>query len=331
MYAPAFDFGFKALGHEVVSIDYDDYQYGEGLVNTFFNKVQNRFHFGYKLIAYNHHIIDTATKERPDFIFLYRCYSIWESTIKALQSKGFFVMTYNNDDPFSGIPSKTFYRNFYKNIKLADLNYVYRKKNIADYEGIGAKNVKLLLPYYIEKNNFKEDCPDDIPIAFLGHFENDGRDKYVKAMVDASLPVTVFNGSEWELAPLYDSIKQIVKTGKRGTEYNHTINQCQIALIFLSKLNSDTYTRRCFEIPATQTLMLCEFTDDMNEMFPEDECAVYFRNETELVQKCEYLLAHPDEIKRIALNGYNRLKEIGGSETDRCRQIIETYNSIAVH
>ena len=98
--------------------------------------------------------------------------------------------------------------------------------------------------------------------------------------------------------------------------------------MFLSKLNSDTYTRRCFEIPATQTLMLSEYTDDLNEMFPSDKCAVYFTTPEELVVKCKYLLSHPNEIKQIAENGYKRLKELGGSEIDRCRQIIETYKKI---
>ena len=74
--------------------------------------------------------------------------------------------------------------------------------------------------------------------------------------------------------------------------------------------------------------MLSEYTDDLNRMFPADECAVYFKSPEEMVEKCKYLLSHPDEIKRIAENGYNRLKELGGSEIDRCRQIVETYNEL---
>lgn len=328
MYASAFESGFRALGHEVVTVRYDDYLYGNGGINSLLTRVQNRLHIGYKLRSYNKDIIRKAEELKADFIFLYRCYNIWPSTIKKLNGKGFFVFTYNNDDPFSGTPNLGFYRNFHKILRISDVNYVYRKKNIADYEGVGAKNIKVLLPYYIERNNFKEDCKDTIPIAFLGHFENDGRDKYIKALIDAKVPVTVYNGSDWEKAPLYEGIKSCIKPGKREKEYNHTINECKIAIVFLSKLNSDTYTRRCFEIPATQTLMLSEYTDDLNRMFPADECAVYFKSPEEMVEKCKYLLSHPDEIKRIAENGYNRLKELGGSEIDRCRQIVETYNEL---
>jgi spore maturation protein CgeB len=107
-----------------------------------------------------------------------------------------------------------------------------------------------------------------------------------------------------------------------GDEYNYTINRFQIALVFLSKLNHDTYTRRCFEIPATKTLMLCEYSDDMNSLFPENECAVYFRSKEDLAEKIKYLLCNPGEIDRIAKNGFERLKVIGGSEVDRCSEII---------
>lgn len=328
MYAPAFESGFKALGHNVISLDYENYLYGNGKLGSLMTQVQNRLHLGPKLFNYNRDIINQAKKHRPDFIFLYRCYNIWPSTVKKLKQMGFFVFTYNNDDPFSGTPNLGFYRNFHRILNLSDANFVYRKKNIADYESVGAKNIQVLLPYFIEKSNFYEPCEDTIPVAFLGHYENDGRDKYIKALVDADIPVTIFNGSDWESAPLYENIKSCIKSGKRGAEYNHTINQCQIAIVFLSKLNSDTYTRRCFEIPATKTLMLSEYTDDLNNMFPSDKCAVFFKTPEEMVEKCHYLLNHQEEIKLIAENGYERLKELGGSEVDRCRQIIETYNKL---
>lgn len=74
--------------------------------------------------------------------------------------------------------------------------------------------------------------------------------------------------------------------------------------------------------------MLSEYTEDLDKMFPSDECAVYFKTPVEMVEKSRYLLSQPEEIKRIAENGYQRLKVLGGSEVDRCRQIVETYNTL---
>ena len=114
-----------------------------------------------------------------------------------------------------------------------------------------------------------------------------------------------------------------------GLRYNETINSLKIALVFLSKLNNDSYTRRCFEIPITRTVMLCEYTDDLNQLFPENECAVYFRNSNEAVAKCKWLLSNNDELLRIGNNAYRRIKEIGGSEMDRYEQIINKYNELS--
>lgn len=328
MYAPAFLSGFRELGHEVKYIDYDDYLYPDACIKRLFTRIQTRYHFGPKLSTYNRDIVEAAERLQPDFIFLYRCYNIWPSTVRKLRDRGHFVFTYNNDDPFKSIPSDGYYRHFRAIIPLADANFVYRKKNIADYEMVGGRNIKLLLPYFIAKNNYREECEKDLPLSFIAHFENDGRDRYIKALVDAGLPITVYGGGEWKDAPLWEDIKDVVKPSKRGKEYNHAINRSKICLVLFSGMNNDTYTRRCFEIPAAATLMLSQYTEDMNRMYPADECAVYFHNEKELVEKAKFLLEHPEEIKRIAENGYGRLQELGGSEIDRCREIVEFYHQV---
>ncbi len=179
--------------------------------------------------------------------------------------------------------------------------------------------------YYIKQNNFPIECDKIYDVVFLGHFENDGRDRYIKSMIDAGIKVTVFGDELWKEAPLYNNIKSVVEKSKRGKEYNETINRAKIALVFLSKINKDTYTRRCFEIPATKTLMMCEYTDDMASMFEPDKEAVYFNSPDDLVRKCKYLLEHDELIAEIAENGYNKLLKSGHEVTDRAKEIIKVY------
>ncbi len=329
MYASAFSYGFRKLGHEVVELDYNRYKLSEG--NPLFrllNRIQDRFHYGLKMRAYNRAIINVVENDLPNLVFFYRCYHVYTSTLEKIRGKC-LIMSYNNDDPFSGVPSRNFFRHYISNVGICDIVYAYRKKNIKDLANIGVYNTKVLLPYYRENANYYDPTVQKSePLAFLGHFENDGRDGYIKALIDAGLPVKVYGGGLWKRAPLYDDIKDVVSEKQFGPDYNKKLNQCQIALVFLSKLNHDTYTRRCFEIPAAKTLMVCEYTEDMDSMFPENECAVYFRSKEELVTKCKELLDNPEEISRIAENGYNRLKEIGGSEVDRCKEIVEAYRKI---
>lgn len=326
IYAPAIEYGLKKMGHDVEIIDSSVYKYGKGVLGLVLNKIQGKYSVGTKVTCFNRDIIKKVKEFLPDFVFLYTCYTVKPCTINVIKKMGCYVFNYNNDDPFSRKLNNWGHRYFHRIIPLVDYNFVYRKKNIVDFEKVGAKQVEVLLPYYREQTNFYDPTVSKTePIAFLGHFENDGRDGCIKAMIEAGLPITVYGGNLWVNAPLYDDIKHVITDKKGGAEYNRKLNECQIALVFLSKLNHDTYTRRCFEIPAAKTLMLCEYTEDMDRMFPEDECAVYFRSKEELVEKCKTLLANPEKIAEIADNGYNRLKEIGGSEVDRCRQIIEVY------
>ena len=329
-YAPAFYNAWQELGHKVYYIDSDNYLFNTSLPFSFFlNKFQEKFHIGVPLMRYNVDIVKAVTQLRPDFVFLYRCHDVFDSTLKIICKKT-VVFSYNNDDPFSSYTQNIFKGHYLSNSRLCDLVYVYRKKNIDDFRKIGIAKTKILLPYYMKSSNFPiPNIEKQIPVAFVGHFEDDGRDEVIKAMLEAGLPVTVYGKDYWiTKSRLYNELKPIIKEPKSGAEYNTLLNQIQIALVFLSKRNNDSYTRRCFEIPAAKTLMLAPYTRDMDELFPEGECAVYYRSTDDLIEKCRYLLSHPEEVKRIANAGYERLKIIGGSEVDRCKEIIQDFENI---
>ena len=182
MYAPAFAYGFRHLGHEVIEIDYEQYHLkGNGAIPVFHNRFQDRFHYGVEMRRYNNDIIKAVDKEKPDLVFFYRCYHVYSSTLRLIRNKA-VLMSYNNDDPFSGVPSKRYFRYHLDNSKYCHLNYVYRRQNIFDYKEIGIGNTKVLLPYYLSRQNKPIKCEKDIPIAFIGHFENDGRDGLILKM-----------------------------------------------------------------------------------------------------------------------------------------------------
>lgn len=328
MYAPAFAYGFRQLGHEVVEIDYELYHLrGGNSLALLHNRLQDRYHYGLMMRRYNRTIIDTVEREKPEMVFLYRCYHIYNSTLKAIKGKT-IVMSYNNDDPFSAVPSKNYYRFHIANAKLCNLNYVYRKKNRDDYALIGITNTKVLLPYYQSLSNRPLECKKDIDIAFVGHYEPDGRDVMIKNLLNKGISVQIYGGSLWKKSTYFPELAKIFHGEVKGEEYNILLNRVKILLVFFSKHNHDTYTRRCFEIPAIKGVMLSEYTDDMNWLYPEDECALYFRNSEELANKAQWILSNPKEQIRLAENAYTRVKELGGSETERCSEIIEDYKNL---
>lgn len=327
IYAPSFYNAWKQMGHEVYSIDTNAYR-NKGVLKSILDKIQGKYHIGIPLFKLNKDIVKAVKEQSPDFVFFYSCWDVFSSTYREIKKTGVKFFTYTNDDPFSRILSKPWCRKFHRSLPLADWNFVYRFKNVDDYNGIGVNNISVLMPYFMRKNNFPMDLERTIPIAFMGHWENDGRDEYVKALLDADIPLTIYGDeATWRMSSLYGRLKEngFLQPRKYKEEYNRTINQLLVDLVFLSKLNHDTYTRRCFEIPVTKTCMLCEYTKDMDKLFPEDECAVYFRNPSDFTKKAKKLIDHPEECKRIGENAYNRLKEIGGSEFDRCNEVIEKF------
>lgn len=73
------------------------------------------------------------------------------------------------------------------------------------------------------------------------------------------------------------------------------INKAKIAIVFLSHINYDSYTRRCFEIPAAKTLMIAPYNDEMASLFIDGKEAVFYHNAEEFVDKNMYYLSHDEE------------------------------------
>ena len=80
-----------------------------------------------------------------------------------------------------------------------------------------------------------------------------------------------------DLADYFGSIQAV-----RGVEYAKALSGAKMCLAFLSKLNRDTYTRRCFEIPACGRVLLCERTADMQGLLREGDEAVWILPDREI-------------------------------------------------
>jgi spore maturation protein CgeB len=94
-------------------------------------------------------------------------------------------------------------------------------------------------------------------------------------------------------------------------EYAKALCGADICLCFLSKINRDVYTRRCFEIPACGRLLLAERTYELQTLFKEDEEACFFSSEEELTNKVCWLLENPTIRNKIAESGQKRVWKDG--------------------
>ena len=288
------------------------------------SRVQSRLTVGPEVDEVNHELLLKVKSFQPQLVFLYSCRIVYAKTVRRIKKFGAKVSVYNNDNPFSDYYPKYFWRHYIASLKYADITYIYRENNRILAQKYGAKRVSLLRSYYIGKKNYytgEERSLNVSRIGFVGHFEADGRESYIKALMDKGITVTLTDA--WPKS--ITEHKNCIVVDRYKESYNEILNELDIAIVFLSKLNQDTYTRRCFEIPATRTMMLSEYTDDLASMYSEGKEIVFFRSIQDFLNKAEYYLDHIDECRDIGQRGYERLLKDGHEAKDRVQQIMEDY------
>ena len=328
IYEEAICIGFESLGHKVFKIKFSDFYRNDSIINKIYFGIQKKLIFGSLIRKINLSVLQNVDIINPDFIFIYRGELIKSATLKLIKNKT-KIISYHNDDPFRTFYSKKIlYRNYINFLKLCDINYTYRLKNIKDIRQLGLSNGKVLPPSYRKYVNFYIPKEKDIDVCFIGHFENDGRDEKIYHLIKNNINVKIFGGVTWKKSKLFKNLKNNLLDPVREEEYNITLNRTKIALVFLSKINSDNYTRRNFEIPASKTFMLSEHTDYLSNIFREDIHCSFFKTKEELLNKIIFYLDNHELRQKIEENGFKKVKGLNSSTFDRCKTIIKNIKKL---
>lgn len=334
---------FRRLGHTVTEFGWSKYfkqnqKVRFSLFRSVSKRFQNKYIFGPLVHKLNNDFLMAALEERFDMIFLYRGTHIWYQSLVSVKGKhpNTLIVSYNNDDAFSPMQPKYLWRHFKRCLSICDIGLAYRHINILDYRQAGAKKVDLLRSWYVPDRNFPVDlnCHDleryKTDIVFVGHYENDLRIECLEAIIKAGYSLRIFGPEEgWKqakkISPILNSTPDVKPVW--GSEYNKALNGAKIALCFFSKLNRDSYTRRCFEIPATNTLMMSEYSDDLAELFEPDKEACFFRDKDELISKLETYVNDDTKRKEVSFNGYKKVMRSGHDIDSRISSFIDKYTN----
>ncbi len=328
----------QSLGHTVRDFSWFGYfvmrpdEKAEAVSVSLSARVQNRIRFGPRMFALNRALLQEVVDFRPDVLFVYNGTNIFRDTLVEIKARrpDTFLVQYCNDNPFGKGSSRLLWRHLIRAIPAYDLHFVYRHQNTADFRRAGAQAVELLRSYYIPEANHRvtlsaEDSRFACDVVFAGHYEDDFRTACLEAICRAGHRLNLFGGG-WGLKRLSpDSpLRSLYPIRPAvGEDYLKALCGARIALCFLSKLNRDTYTRRNFEIPATGTFMLSEYTEDLVSLFEEGREAAFFRSKEELLDKVSHYLQHDEEREAVARRGYERLLRDGHDVTSRVRQAIQ--------
>lgn len=307
-----------------VSPYFKKYRY-TNLPEKIFLSLQNRYKIGPVINKINRDLMRTVKKNKYDAIFMWRTIHLYNSTLENIR-KHSVIIGYNNDQTFSPHHPWWLFRLLKKNIPLYDHFFVYRDSDLLDIKKLGV-NSSLFMPTFSKAKIYPIPNADKIyDVAFIGHYENDGRDELILKLINRGFRVRL-NGQRWNESRYYTEIKQKLGDIKPVYDtYNEALNSAKVCLSFLSKLNNDTYTRRTIEIPATKTVMLAEYTEKQTAMFKSDIEAVYFTGHDEAISKLEHLIKNDSIRNKIAENGYVKAINGGYQLEDRVKEIISVIN-----
>ena len=309
------------LGHDPVRFGWHEYFKPKGRLSPFllpFYKAQNKYLLGPLVSKLNRDVMELVKRERPDVVFLYRGTHIFPDTVRAIRKVAPrpFIVSYNNDDPFSPLQPRWLWRHFMASLSECDLVLAYRHHNVTDFLDAGAKQVRLLRSWFIPERNHpvalsaEDQARFGCDVVFIGHYEPDQRVECLEEVVRQGFSLKLYgHGYAWDPvignSPGLRHLRPVRLVW--GEEYNKALCGAKVAICFFSKHNRDTYTRRCFEIPATRTLLLAEYSDDLASLYQAGKEADYFRSTEELVVKLRTYLK--DELRReaVAAAGYHRV------------------------
>jgi spore maturation protein CgeB len=331
----------RRLGHDVEPFAWHRYVAAgnAGRPGGLLRRAQNKYLVGPLMRRINRDLLESMTVARPDLLFVYRGTHIMADTLRMIRARAPHtrLVGYNNDDPFAPDQPSWPWRHFLAAMPEYDCVLAYRPHNLRDFRDAGARATGLLLPWFVpdvhrpaalteaDRERYASE------VVFIGHFEPDGRDAALAALVDAGVrlrlfgPGTGYPGHDWN-GPLSRSphLKSLMPIHEVwDADYGRALSASRIALCFLSKRNRDCYTRRCFEIPATGTLLMSEYTPELAAIFREGDEAEYFRSTDELVEKTRWYLANPEARDAVARRGYDRVRLDGHDIDSRMRRMLQ--------
>jgi spore maturation protein CgeB len=158
-------------------------------------------------------------------------------------------------------------------------------------------------------------------VGFIGSYAA-ARCNSIASLIRAGIDVAI-RGDGWQQAAKWSLLKPHWRGPSiYGDEYAKAISGMEIALHFLRRENRDEQDSRTFEIPACGSFMLAERSDAHERLFQEGQEAVFFDDDSDLLEKVRYYQNRPAERNRIAQAGRKRCVEDGYDHRARLLELL---------
>ncbi len=272
-----------------------------------------------KLLSYNYSGID--------ILFTIKGNTIKPATLKYIKNKypHIKIISWSQDDMYAWHNRSVYYT---LGLKYYDLIITQKSYNVEELKKLGAKNILFQNKAYSNDIHkiYKCNNKSKVNVLFIGYFEKD-RYESMLYLAKNGIKVDIYGPAWGKYVNIHENLIVHNKT-LAGENYSKALSCAKISLCFLRKANRDLQTSRSIEIPACGGFMVAERTEEHKQLFKEDEEAVFFENDEELLEKVTYYLENEEKRKTIAQAGYQRTRNSGYSYDDRVEEIIKVINEI---
>ena len=281
------------------------------------------------VFAFNREILRRAESFRPDVIWIEKGVYVFPRTMRALHRDRKALLVYHNTDDWRGKvrPLRVHWRFLLRALRLYDLHITSNYYNAEEFRQAGFPRVHhmelaahpgIRAPASITEEDRRR---LGSPVGFIGHWET-ATELLMLHLLRNGIGLQIY-GHNWEKAAALEELRPAL-TGRTvwGEEYARTVLCFDINLGIVSKQNRSHTATRTFQVPALGAFLLHERNELVSRYYKEGQEIELFGSADELLAKCRYYLAHPDERQRIAAAGQRRCRESGYYETDRVREVI---------
>lgn len=308
----------RGLGVETRLLDVDAAQSRSRLVRALMWRLGRR---PARLGAFSREVVRQAGEFNATLVLTTGFAPVSAGGLDELRAGGIGSRNFLTDDPWNRAQFSPW---FLKVLPRYDAVFSPRRLNLDDLRALGCRAVSYLPFAYNPELHFPAEgaSPAEraVDVLFAGGADAD-RIPSARALVATGMNVSLYGGYWDRQADLRACAHGLadLATLRRVTP------AAKLVLCLVRRANRDGHAMRSFEVPAMGGCMLVEETEEHREILgAEGECAVFFRTELEMVEKARWLLAHPDERKRLAVAAHARITGGGNTYADRLRTMLAT-------
>jgi spore maturation protein CgeB len=262
--------------------------------------------------AVNREAVEVAQRVGPALIFAVKCSFFHPETIQQIRkSVAVPLVNHYPDHPYIGIrwdprEASTLRRDLIEVLRQYTIVWMWERSLVErlQRDGVEAK----YLPFAVDPEVSRPQSGDEGLHCEACHFTHDvafvatyARARYAEVAAVRKHTIAIW-GNNWPQKWRTLSGQHRAHPPVWGSAVGDIYARAAVSLNVLNAENLGGPNMRTFEIPGSGGVMLARYSAAQDELFPENEAAVYYRSPAELDDKIEWVLRNPDLRVRIRRN-----------------------------